>query len=588
MSGRSKGFLSRGRKNLQSNLNDSNEFDPTTFRKNRTRPARGLKGQDALYGEYEDLFDDSLDEDINEDSLPSDGNEDEDGFLMLRLEVDESPISPRTRFAPRSVPMLDDMRQSVSNSPPPPIPPPKSWRRSLDVTTPPRSAAASVDESLTVLDPAIYDAPPTPPPKPTLFVLKTDLASTEEPEEIHVASPGPPPHRPPPAAPVGQKRFSKRLSRLGEYPTSVPEGLGIINIPSPTLFYSSFIPGASGTWTESPSHATKSPALTSRSYTPRQPAYETNPADDDFIPKGMSLLFDEADDLGVLPLFFNKLITDQEVSPQVPIEMTQVILDDLPTENLGDVSASTEKSIETLMETLAETTDTFKEVKPRVAEDDKDAKEVVPVLLVTGGDGVVKADGAVVKPEESKSTPAMKDSEDQTPAPEKEEDDTKDSSYLRAFRAFVKGSGDLDPFVHRMPRFDALQAQRICSHLRKDYPLIAGMNKRKSTSPKIPGSTAANARQREVGEEILTSLWALMALRWLNFGRVVISPGHETLLAASAKRLTRRATIKMDQRATQMLENVMVEVSVADHERRRVLDLGGLPIGMYAFIKVYF
>lgn len=259
--------------------------------------------------------------------------------------------------------------------------------------------------------------------------------------------------------------------------------------------------------------------------------------------------------------------------------MIRVSLDDRPVDP-NDVSAS----IVSLMETLAETTDTFKRVKSGITEDDQDAGEFVPGLSITEDDGV-KANGSVAKPRESTSTPAKRNSEDQTPSLEKEEDDAKDSSYLRAFRAFIKGSGDLDPFVHRMPRFDALQAQRICSHLRKDYPLIAGMNKRKSSTPKVSGSTSATARQREVGEEILTSLWALMALRWMNFGRVVISPGHETLLAASAKRLTRRATVKMDQRATQMLENVM---SVADHERRRVLDLGGLPIGTITFTETLF
>lgn len=257
--------------------------------------------------------------------------------------------------------------------------------------------------------------------------------------------------------------------------------------------------------------------------------------------------------------------------------MIRVSLDDLPTDP-GDVSAS--------IETLMETTDTFKRVKPGVLGGGSGMGEFMPELLVTEGNDVVKSNGGPgVKPEESTSAPATKNPEDQTPTLEKEEDDAKDSSYLRAFRAFVKGSGDLDPFVHRMPRFDALQAQRICSHLRKDYPLIAGMNKRKSGTLKVSGSTSATARQREVGEEILTSLWALMALRWMNFGRVVISPGHETLLAASAKRLTRRATVKMDQRATQMLESV---ASVADHERRRVLDLGGLPIGMMIFTKALF
>lgn len=560
MPNRSKGFLNRGRKILQANPTDNNEFDPTTFRQNRTRPAWGLKGQDALYGEYEDLFDDSLDdddEDIGEDSFPSDGNEDEDGFLLLRL---GGEASPRTIYH-RGVPVPNGMRQSGSNSPPPPIPPPKSWGKSLDLTTPPRSVFASVDEPLTIPDIVLYDCPPTPPPKPHYFAPVT---STEEPEEPHVAPPGPPPHRPPPAAPAGSKRLSRRLSK-SEESIPVPEGLGIITIPPLRLFSSSFVPGASDVL---PSHATEVPALTNQYYSPQRPVYETNPADDDFIPKGMSLLFDEIDTLS----FEKDNITDEETF-RGSTEMIRIILDDHPTDP-SDVSAS--------IETLTETTDNFKRIKPRVVGDDKDMGEFVPELLVAGGDGAVKRNGSVVKPEESTSAPATKNPEDQTPTPDKEEDDAKDSSYLRAFRAFIKGSGDHDPFVHRMPRFDALQAQRICSHLRKDYPLIAGMNKRKSGTPKTPGATPATLKQREVGEEILTSLWALMAFKWMNFGRVVISPGHETLLAASAKRLTRRATVKMDQRATQMLENV---VSVADHERRRVLDLGGLPIGMIIFYQ---
>lgn len=564
MPNRSKGFLNRGRKILQPNPSDNNEFDPTTLRQNRTRPAWGLKGQDALYGEYEDLFDDSLDdEDIGEDSLPSDGNEDEDGFLLLRL---GGEASPRT-ICHRGVP--NGMRQSGSNSPPPPIPPPKSWGKSLDLATPPRSVFASVDEPLTIPDIVLYDCPPTPPPKPRSFALVT---STKEPEEPHVAPPGPPPHRPPhrppPTAPAGSKRSSRRLSRSGES-TPVLEGLGIITIPPPRLFSSSFVLSASDM---SPSHATGVPALTNQYYSPQRPTYETNPADDDFIPKGMSLLFDEIDSLS----FEKDSITDDDETSRGSTEMIRILLDDHPTDP-SDVSAS--------IETFTGTTDHFKRIKPGVVGGDKDMGVFVPELFVTGGDGAVKRNGSVAKPEESTSAPAMKNPENQTLTPEKEEDDAKDSSYLRAFRAFVKGSGDLDPFVHRMPRFDALQAQRICSHLRKDYPLIAVMNKRKSGTPKTSGITSATLRQREVGEEILTSLWALMALRWMNFGRVVISPGHETLLAASAKRLTRRATVKMDQRATQMLENV---ASVADHERRRVLDLGGLPIGMIIFTKALF
>lgn len=224
------------------------------------------------------------------------------------------------------------------------------------------------------------------------------------------------------------------------------------------------------------------------------------------------------------------------------------------------------------MDTYMETTDTYKEVQIRVAEDDKDAKEAILQSLAPE---VVTAS---MMPTPAEEKILLLD--------EQQDDATKDSSYLRAFRTFVKSAGENDSFVHRMPRFDALQAQRICSHLRQDYPLIAGGSKRRSAGGKAAGGNVF-AKHREVGEEILTSLWALMALRWMNFGRVIISPGHETLLAASAKRLTRRATVKMDQRATQMLENVVVEGSVPDHERRRVLDLGGLPIGMHSFTTAY-
>ncbi|KAI5850266.1 hypothetical protein DFP73DRAFT_473054 [Morchella snyderi] len=520
------------------------------------------------------------------------------------------------------------MRYNGSLSPPPPAPPPKNWtqKRSLVVvTTPPRSAPASVDEPLTISVTSLPSAPPTPPPKPILFALDTknltittihnsnsnnsnhnyntitpssSLSSARESEETNGTSPAssnPPPHRPPPDAPISaaavEKNRSKRLSRQFLEQAEKNDGLGIIRIPSPTLFHSLFTPSASSSsWSELPGHATRSPALTHSpsSYTPRQPpppttAYETLPSDDDFIPTG--ILFDETPDgLGVLPLFSSRSENfsprhhsnnnhqhysnnpDSYFPPQTP-QMTQVILNELPPESPGDVSASTSKSIETLMDTYMETTDTYKEVQIRVAEDDKDAKEVILQSL---------APEVVPTPAEEKIL--LLD--------EQQDDAAKDSSYLRAFRTFVKSSGENDSFVHRMPRFDALQAQRICSHLRQDYPLIAGGSKRRSAGGKTAGGNVP-AKQREVGEEILTSLWALMALRWMNFGRVIISPGHETLLAASAKRLTRRATVKMDQRATQMLENVVVEGSVPDHERRRVLDLGGLPIADWGWHCAY-
>jgi len=312
----------------------------------------------------------------------------------------------------------------------------------------------------------------------------------------------------------------------------------------------------------------------------------------------MSVLFDEEPGVGVVPLFSTKdNSSDRENTGVEETEMTQVAVEEIIAENPGDLSAATENSIEYLLDQLEATDPTKKtEEEKEIVDKAQDSKDVPQAYSVnvtmekdletstageTSNQATTTLSPAASTTNQGSSSPKTVKSEgDEKPATstaEKEETPRIDSSYLKAFRGFVKRSGDSDPFIHRMPRFDALQAQRICSQLRNDYPLVASGKKAKSGS--LNGVVTATVRQREAEEGILTSLWALMALRWMNFGRVVISPGHETLLAASAKRLTRRATTKMDQRATQMLENVSSGVHLGSHERRRVLDLGGAPIG---------
>ena len=59
-------------KKRKSKLGEVSEFDPTTFRTHRMRPkVSGLSGHEALYQEYDDLFDDTLDvlEDIPDEEL---------------------------------------------------------------------------------------------------------------------------------------------------------------------------------------------------------------------------------------------------------------------------------------------------------------------------------------------------------------------------------------------------------------------------------------------------------------------------------------------------------------------------------------
>ncbi|RPA91996.1 hypothetical protein L873DRAFT_1711728 [Choiromyces venosus 120613-1] len=515
-------------------------------------------------------------------------------------------ISPRTRSPPRSVPTSHRRNTSSGSlSDTPPTPPPK-FRRSLVVTTttPPRSSTTSLEEPDGLAATTVVSAPPTPPPKPILF-LDTEIVDPEYiPQVKSAASDVSPPRRPPPPTPdVEDKRFTKRLSKIPNRPTSIPEGLGIINIPSPTLFYSSFIPGASDTWCGIANHATDSPALTSRSYTPRQPAAWTN-SYDETIAKGMSVLFDEEPGVGVVPLFSTKdNSSDLENTIVKETEMTQVTVEEVIAENPEDLSAAADNSIECLVDQLEATDSTKKteEGKKKIvdeAQDNKDAPLAYSMNVTMELEPETNTAGEINNQATTITTPTVnttnqgssspktiKNESDEKPATEKEETPKIDSSYLKAFRGFVKGSGDSDPFIHRMPRFDALQAQRICSHLRNDLPFAASGKKAKSGSPN--GVITATARQKEAGEEILTGLWALMALRWMNFGRIVISPGHETLLAASAKRLTRRATTKMDQRATQMLENVSNGVHMGSHERRRVLDLGGAPIADWGWHCAY-
>ncbi|KAI5796510.1 hypothetical protein EDC01DRAFT_776427 [Geopyxis carbonaria] len=741
----SRSFLT-GRRKHSSGLNE--EFDPTTFRKNRSRPSRGARGQDAVYQEYDDLFEDELedmeegDEDGDELDEPDGGltgshhpSEDEDGFFLLQMDENDphhphhhrnnyphdnphhlhhsqqqqqqqqqqsqrtslgrerkpslrlSP--PKTRGAslpppqpnvppPPPPPLRGSSLQhpvqsnsylqltssNTSVPPPPPTPPPKSWRRSVvTTTTPPHSTAPSVDGSqeLQHQPTTVISAPPTPPPKPSLALsIDTGVSSLYGHRDAFL------PHssidtypstsnstsatdatRVPPLR--SRKRFSKRLSGVHasdpKRPRSIPEGLGIVNIPSPTLFYAgaSFAAGAGDSWGAPPAHA--SPALTSRSFTPRQASHGSGSGSGTAI-KGTPSLPDDCDDAEIhsdpgegycaglenadinitQPLTLRSKQQQQQYARQsTSTQATSYLGSDAGTikvklevesdyssgrnsgysrfSNQGDSSAVTDTSVETLLDSmLSETSESEAETARRASTATAahlrvdTAKEVA----IEDGKEVVGSDHQPgLEPVDHDTTPKPltntttlsleKNPLDAAAAgDDSSKDDSKpDAAYLRAFRAFVKASGDNDAFVSRAPRFDAIQAQRICSHLRADFPLQPDVRPKKRRNSKV--------RHREAGEEIMTSLWALMALRWLNYGKVVISPGHHALLAASAKQLTRRATVKFDDRAAQMLADRAGLEDGDERERRRVLDLGGMPVADWGWhcamdypkVKVY-
>lgn len=595
----SKSFLSRGRK--QSGLTE--EFDPTTFRKNRTRPSPSARGGDALYHEYDDLFDDSLEEHADDGfhtSDGADGEEEVDGFFLLQ--VDEHPartssLEDSPHLSPKAL-RSDDPPRSVPSpyrraSPPPPMPPPKSWRRSLvPPSTPPPSNTPSVDESLDPLPGGhILSAPPTPPRAgPPLLTIQTNVDAeapgrrqAQQQQRLQTmgadaaGSPQPPHHPPPPTPPLRRKRFSRRVSTISantRRPRSIPDGLGIINIPSPTLFSSEFSPAAGDTWAEHQfedghEHTLGSPALTAHSYTPRQPPRRGSVPrfEDDDMDNGVQS--DPGEGAGDFP----PALTARKFSMSAGgFERSEAgTIKGRPLQagsgnTAGGDSATSTKSVDTLLDGM-------------LTESDASGKEEVIEINRPGiSDEKEVVVGSVEPDAFNEKIPVDQEKE----VVKEEEDGRLDAAYLRAFKAILKTSGEADPFNYRLPRYDRVQAQRITNGPTSDNGINSSPVRRSSKARRN-----SKARQDAAKEDIITNMYALMAVRWLEFGKVITSPAHETLLAASVAHLKRRATVKMDKRATQMLASVGEASGSAaavneGETRRRVLDLGGLPVGKHS------
>lgn len=693
-------LLGRGRK--QPSV--AEEFDPTTFRKNRSRPALGARGQDAVYQEYDDLFEEDDDGDgegaggagadaedtyADGEASQTEASGDENGFFLLQIDGatgkvkdrtrDIAPISPkRRRPSNLNLSFLKKKHsfsstESIAPAPPrPPQTPPRSWRPSSNIaatTTPPRSTAPSVEESV---DPRLpITAPPTPPPKSA--PISSDHANTSHRKTTgwvahhsDLASPRPA-H---PAARATERRFGERTLAVGASATTPAVGrsrsverLSTVNVPSPTLFSS-----ATDYWTEhSESHAaavglapppppppkdsalTSAPAATSATSTPHVTLGHSSRA------YGATMLPDEAA-VAATEGSFSEHCEGAAVpgpgpgpgprpGPAVHQPRLRASSRLRHLSAIGAVATGKRQSTAEDQEARSDTSvDEFLDNSPieyhrgsqyhhcrhhtasnkpahplnappttdhaGPAESERKKKEkshgAAATAFESGSEAEVDhhdrrqqhaSEHTPRKRRRSSSAVQAVDNSSSSEPGEAEEPmaaegrPKADLAYLRAFRAFVKASASNDAFVSRNPRFDAVQAHRICSHLRDDCSprsdTAAACARRSPPIATVRPAIDSRARLREAGEEIMTGLWALMAGRWLNFGKTVISPAHELLMAActataatATKPRTRRGTASQMSAKTAIHQaSGSVDAATATSEQRRALDLGGIPVG---------
>ncbi|KAE8449210.1 hypothetical protein EG329_008377 [Mollisiaceae sp. DMI_Dod_QoI] len=145
-----------------------------------------------------------------------------------------------------------------------------------------------------------------------------------------------------------------------------------------------------------------------------------------------------------------------------------------------------------------------------------------------------------------------------------------ESAYYRAFQQFITQSRYRDTFVHRIPRFEALQAQRVSfttahrAHLLGKYQLsVVPMSAKRRLSanvargdeiaPEDPDKLRRD-KEFEARQQMSFANWNVQAIKLLNGGRLIAAP--------VAKRLARLSSMGPKSNGT-------------PRDRARILDLGG-------------
>ncbi|EQB53938.1 hypothetical protein CGLO_06287 [Colletotrichum gloeosporioides Cg-14] len=145
-----------------------------------------------------------------------------------------------------------------------------------------------------------------------------------------------------------------------------------------------------------------------------------------------------------------------------------------------------------------------------------------------------------------------------------------ESAYYRAFQDYVIRSSRQDVFVHQLPRFEALQAQRVClrefhrNQLLGKYQLsVVPQSAKKRLSANVARGDdiliddpekIKREKENEAMSQMAISAWHVAAIRMLNGGKLISAP--------VAKRLARVSRMAPGRDGVA-------------RDRARVLDLGG-------------
>ena len=145
-----------------------------------------------------------------------------------------------------------------------------------------------------------------------------------------------------------------------------------------------------------------------------------------------------------------------------------------------------------------------------------------------------------------------------------------ESAYYRAFQNYITRARYRDTFVHRIPRFEALQAQRVSfpaihrAQLLGKYQLsVVPMSAKRRMSANVargdeiaPEDPEKLKRDKEYDaiSQMASATWNVMAIKLLNGGRLIAAP--------VAKRLAR-------------LSSMGPKLNGTPRDRARILDLGG-------------
>jgi len=553
------------------------EFDPTTVRKNRT--LRRKNPQD-LYDQYDDLFtnEEALDEKdmvhsvIHLSETEYDHYSGSDDGYPRPYEVGELnhskklwPDAPRS--PPRSVSSPSSSHPNLKGLPSTSPFLLAKWKASNDIDTPPQSKPPSVTDLHQPPDP-LYPPnympptppPPPPPPKVDNYLLKkydnleegryspvyreralppvssspTDQGSTTS------FLPGPPPGHAPPPVPLASRQLSSRSGRGSVKLRKGPErqedsamqeganGLGILNVPSDT------------------SNRPISPSPTN----PTGP--QATPADSSFSETATGgdphrIQRKRVGSSNRVETLNNLMSAAKEISAHVAAE-------DI-TKKSGGTGYTPQMRIADVCDldneyAFAHSTD----LTPISPTDLNTTKEMI-------NPNSISIDTTKEVSLQSSSTIGENGAKEDLA-------DRPDATPLRVFRQFLKSSGESDAFIQRSDRFDALQTQRICTHLRNDYQIVPV---KKAKKPEDQSATSSRIiKQREVADKMLTSMWSMMSFRWMAFGRLLVSPAHELLVATCGKKSTRG-------------DSGLSSRTRGGEDRKRVLDLGGIPVGEYFF-----